>query len=165
MDGRQRPARDLYIVGIDAPSRPGTFLAPSPIPLAFENLPDARYVGDLVLYVWLTPRPRGRALSGTTRMNPRRFFRAAAEQILWSLSLFLFSSSILHGLCSRPSVLGPISSRLTPPTLPAWRPGPFNRETPPSHTYPPSPSPHIPSVCVSLQASSFLLSLFTNHHV
>ena len=69
--GGTRPARDRYTVAI-APHRPGTFLTPFPLPLAFESPPDARYGGDVVLSAWLTPRPHGHALAGATGINPRR---------------------------------------------------------------------------------------------
>ena len=38
------PSRDHYIVAI-APFCPGTFLAPFPLPQAFESLPDAHVTG------------------------------------------------------------------------------------------------------------------------
>ena len=87
--GGTRPARDLYTVAI-APPRPDTFLAPSTNPQAFESLPDARYGGDVVLSAWLTPRSRCRATAGATGIKQASFFRAAAEQTLRPLSLFLF---------------------------------------------------------------------------
>ena len=69
--GGTQPARDLYNVAI-APPRPGAFLAPFTLSLAFERLPNARYGGDVVLSAWLAPTPGGRALAGANEINPRR---------------------------------------------------------------------------------------------
>ena len=90
---------------------------------------------------WSRPRRRDRDKSAS-------FFRAAAEQILRPSSLFLFLLLRFYTGHARGQASSVPSDRLTPPTLPAWRPGPSDRETPPSHAYASSPSPRIPSVCV-----------------
>ena len=63
--GGMLPVRDPYTVAI-APPRPGIFLAPFSLPLAFKSLLDARYGGDVVLFAWLTSRSRCRATTGAT---------------------------------------------------------------------------------------------------
>ena len=147
------PARDPYIVVI-SPPRPGTFLAPSSSLKLSKASPTHVIGGDVALSTWLTPRPRGRALVGATEINLRRSSRVAVEQTLRPSHLFFFFivSSFCTGYALGPVSLVP-SDRLTPPMLVAWRPGPFDRETPLSHAYGPSPTPLIPSVCVSPPAS------------
>ena len=165
--GDKRPsARPLHRRHFPAPSR--HLPHPFPLPQAFESLPDTRYGRGVALstWFWLTPRPRGHALVGATGINLRRSSRAAVEHTLRPSHLFFFFivSSFCTGYALGPMSLVP-SDRLTRQC--SW-PGVLvpltTRHRCPNPTH---PLPHrtYPPYAFLRWRLSFLLSLFTNHHV
>ena len=140
------------------PALSGHLLCPFPPPSSLRKPPRrTAWGGRCVICLvdaqapWSCPDRRDRDKSPS-------FFPGCGQTDPLTVVPFSFSS-FLHGLCPRPSGLGP-SGCLTPTTLPSWCPGPFDRETPPPHAYAPSPWPHIPSVCVSPSASILPSLLF-----
>ena len=146
MGGTRPVARPLHRRRCPAPS--GHLPHPFPPPSSLRKPPRRTlWGGRRFIFLVDVQDPLSRH-GRRDRDKSASFFRAAAEHTLQPSSLFLFLLLRFYTGHARGPASSVLSDRLTQPTLPAWRPGPFDRETPPSHAYAPSPSPHIPSVCV-----------------
>ena len=113
-----------------------------------------------MLSAWWTHRPRGRALTGATGINPRRSSRRRPNRSLGCCPFFFFFFfDSTRALCPRHSVLGPIRppDPVDVPDLAFQSLRPRDATVPHLGTL-----SHIPSVCVSPSASILPSLLFTN---
>ena len=154
MGGTRPVARPLHRRRCPAPS--GHLPHPFPPPSSLRKPPRRTlWGGRRFIFLVDVQDPLSRH-GRRDRDKSASFFRAAAEHTLQPSSLFLFLLLRFYTGYARGPASSVSSNRRTPPTLPAWRPGPFDRKTPlSSHAYAPSPSPFLPSVGVSPSASTY----------